>query len=426
MHPPGCARHRRFPLALSLVLLLIASACAGPTASLSRPSGSEISLPAPSPQATRAEPGLRARAGPVEAAAGPVEAAAVLPAAVSVVSPEAPPPAAPTPLEPARERAIVAPASFPSRPARPTQPSRAYVGPPGPKEGGVWAVVVGIDDYPGQEADLRAAGADAREVDAALAAYGVPPQHRVVLLDQQASAENIRGALNWLVSRASAEATAVFFYSGHVRQVTGAPDRDGESLDEAIVGAEGESIYDGEVAEILKRLEARTAWIGVAGCYGGGFDDALAPGRILTAAAAEGDLAYENSALGRSYLVEYMVRRAMLQRNAPGSVQEAFGWAQQQIARQYPSRQPVMVDRSKGPVGLGQAAPTGTSQSAPAPEASPSPPRELQPEPQPAPREEGLPGQEACTKMLSVVVCPEKRTGAIVVATRPPTSGRAH
>ena len=47
----------------------------------------------------------------------------------------------------------------------------------------------------------------------------------------------------------------------------------------------------------------------------------------MTAAAAETDLAYENSALGHSYLVEYMVRRAMLQGRAPGSVQEPFSWA---------------------------------------------------------------------------------------------------
>lgn len=153
----------------------------------------------------------------------------------------------------------------------------------------MWSVVVGIDDYPGQEGDLRAATADARDVDAALGAYGVPSHHRILLLDQEASAGNIRGALAWLVAHAAADATAVFFYAGHVRQVSGDVDRDAESLDEAMVGADGGHVYDGEVAEILERLEARTAWIGVAACYGSGFDDALAPGRLITAAAAEPD-----------------------------------------------------------------------------------------------------------------------------------------
>lgn len=293
----------------------------------------------------------------------------------------------------------------------------------------MWAVVVGIDDYPGQEGDLRAATADARDVDAALGAYGVPPHHRILLLDQEASAGNIRGSLAWLVAHAAADATAVFFYAGHVRQVSGDVDRDGESLDEAMVGADGGPVYDGEVAEILEGLEARTAWIGVAACYGGGFDDALAPGRLITAAAGEPELAYENSTLGHSYLVEYMVRRAMLQGQAPGSVQEAFGWARAQIARDYPNRQPVMVDRAKGPVVLGggrspTAAPKGAPAEPPQPEAQPTP--ESAPT-DPPPAEEESPGSGACATVLGVSVCSDSRASmGVGMAARSPAWRRAY
>ena len=236
---------------------------------------------------------------------------------------EAPPVEVPAPAPQAADKPIVAPTSFNARPARPARAPRALTSASGaaPKEGGVWAVVVGIDDYPGSDADLKAAKADARDVDDALAGYGVPPHRRIVLLDQDATADNIKGSLGWLASRASADSTAVFFYSGHVRQITGDPDGDGEAVDEAIVAADGNHVIDGEVAEILSGLEARSTWLGIAACYGSGFDDALASGRVVTAAAAEADLAYENSALGHSYLVEYMVRRAMLQAKAPGSVQ---------------------------------------------------------------------------------------------------------
>jgi hypothetical protein len=316
------------------------------------------------------------------------------------------------------ERPIVAPPAFPrTRSTAPRSSRTNYAS--GSKDGGVWAVVVGIDDYPGGDADLRAAVADAREVDSALAAYGVPANHRLVLLDQQATGDNIRGALAWMANRASADSTAVFFYSGHVRQVAGDADRDGEVIDEAIVAADGDNVYDGQVADLFRGLDARSAWIGIAACYGAGFDDALAPGRILTAAAGENDVAYENSSLGRSYMVEYMVRRAMLQGKAPASVQDAFAWARAQIARDYPNRQPAILDRSRGPVVLGR--PTAATPTAPErkPSAQPPPePKDPQPSAPPPTAPEPKPGGSACAQVLGVSVCSEQRSSGPPLARR--------
>jgi hypothetical protein len=345
-----------------------------------------------------------------ELAAAPVGAS---PVAVEPVPTTAStdPVAAPPTSAPAVDRPIVAPPTFPRARAAAARSTRtAYA--TGPMGGGVWAVIVGIDDYPGTDADLKAAVADARDVDSALAAYGVPASHRLVLLDAQATADNIRGALAWMTGRASADSTAVFFYSGHVRQVSGDPAHDGENVAEAIVGADGDNVYDGQVADILRNLEARTAWLGIAACYGGGFDNALAPGRILTAAAGENDVAYENSSLGHSYMVEYMVRRAMLQGKAAGSVQDAFAWARAQIARDYPNRQPVIIDRTRGPVVLGRTvAPSAPENRKP----SAQPPGESK-EPQPAPSAppptapDPKQGGGACAQVLGVSVCSEHRS----------------
>ena len=343
-----------------------------------------------------------AASSPSEPAATPIDA---VPAASVVTSPDTPPTSAN-----AFDRPIVAPAAFPkTRSTAPRSTRTNYAA--GPKDGGVWAVVVGIDDYPGGDADLRAAVADARDVDSALAAYGVPANHRFVLLDHQATADNIRGALAWMAARASADSTVVFFYSGHVRQVAGDPDRDGEVVDEAIVAADGDNVYDGQVADLLRGIDARSAWIGIAACYGAGFEDVLAPGRILTAAAGENDVAYENSSLGHSYMVEYMVRRAMLQGKAPASVQDAFAWARAQIARDYPNRQPAVIDRSRGPVVLGRPkAPTPNAERKPAPQPPPEPE-----DPQPAPSAppptapEPKPDGTACAQVLGVSVCSEQR-----------------
>ncbi|MGH9022241.1 MAG: caspase family protein, partial [Acidimicrobiia bacterium] len=323
-----------------------------------------------------------------EVAAGPVDAsllAGVQDAAAPVDTP------------------VVAPPSFEAPPATAAAPSRRLRS-VGAKEGGIWAVVVGIDDYPGTGHDLKAAVADAREVDGALGAYGVPASRRVLLLDGAATASAIRAGLGWLAGRASSDATAVFFYAGHVRQVSRGADGDSEDLDEAIVASDGAEVLDGEMASDLRRLEARSAWIGMASCYGAGFDDALAPGRVLTAAASEGDLAYENSGLGRSYLVEYMVRQAMRGGQAPGSVQEAFSWARDRIARDYPARIPVLVDRTTSPTRLGypggSAPGADRSNPAPPPEApAPAPPDA------PPPPQESPPETPSCTSLVGVTLC---------------------
>jgi hypothetical protein len=160
-------------------------------------------------------------------------------------------------------------------------------------------------------------------------------------------------------------------------------------------------------------MEARSAWIGIAACYGAGFDDALAPGRILTAAAGENDVAYENSSLGHSYMVEYMVHRAMLQGKAPRSVQDSFAWAKAQIAHDYPNRQPVMIDRSRSPVVLGQTVPAAAPDNR-RPPAAAQPPAQKDPRPggsaPPSTAPEPKPGQSPCAEVLSVTLCSEKRS----------------
>lgn len=239
----------------------------------------------------------------------------------------------------------------------------------------MWAVVIGIDDYPGRGSDLRASVDDADAVDAALEAYGVPADRRLVLRDTQATAAVIADALRWLVERAGPDATAVVFYAGHVRKL--APGR------EAIVAADGELLSDVAMADLLRPLAAQHTWIAMASCYGAGFDEALAPNRVLTAAAGADSLAYENAAYRNSYLVEYMVERAMLQGRAPDSVEQAFAWAAAALRAEHPNRVPVQDDRVTGELALGtppgRAVPPSPSP-APAPAPAPSPPEHEPPD----------------------------------------------
>lgn len=231
-----------------------------------------------------------------------------------------------------------------------TAPGNEIARATGPAGTGVWAVVIGVDEYPGTY-DLRAGVADAIEVESMLEQAAVPASQRRVLLDGDATLPAVRESLDWLVANAGPRSTVLVFFSGHVREVGGDPDGDGEDVDEALLLADDQEYTDGEMADALRTLRARHAWIAIAGCYGGGFDDTLAPGRILTAASPEGDLAWENDRFNRTYLVEYMIGRTALAGGA-GSVQDAFAQALAALKVDYPHRLPVMFDQSGAPVTL--------------------------------------------------------------------------
>ena len=120
----------------------------------------------------------------------------------------------------------------------------------------------------------------------------------------QATGAGIRAAADWLVAHSTDGTTAVFYYAGHVDKLSRST--------EAIRGSDLAEVTDADLAAHFSQLHARAAWFTIAGCFGGGFNELLGPGRILTAASDANSLSYENETFGRSYLDEYMVRRGML------------------------------------------------------------------------------------------------------------------
>jgi hypothetical protein len=102
---------------------------------------------------------------------------------------------------------------------------------------------------------------------------------------------------------------------------------------------------------------------------------------VLTAAADANHLAYENSSFHRSYLVEYMVHRAMLQDEANASVQAAFSYARAALSRDYPQRLPVQYDSTgkELDIRMGVAAPPPPPPSKPKGSSSPPPPTNAPP-----------------------------------------------
>lgn len=299
--------------------------------------------------------------------AAPVPAPADAGGVLEIAPPVGDSPIAPPPL-------VFDQPTTPRPPAPPPEQLRAANATPGvTPAAGTWAVLIGINDYPGQNHDLRSAINDINDVDEALKKMGVGGDRRLILRDGQATADRIRSSIDWLVARASSEAKVVFFYAGHVQKVA--------SSTEAMVGSDGGLIHDQELADRLVGLQARHAWIGIAACYSGGFTEVLKAGRILTAAATADSLAYENDGFGRSYLVEYMVRRGMLGRGFT-TVESAFAWANSELKRDYPNRTAFQDDQVNGDLDLRpetrSAPPPSGSQPAPQPSGggggSPPPP----------------------------------------------------
>ena len=218
--------------------------------------------------------------------------------------------------------------------------------PVAPSGTGTWAVIIGINRYPSGHFDLQSAVPDARDVDEALGRFGVPPGQRLVMTDESATGCRIDAAADWLVRNAGPAATAVFFYAGHARKLGGST--------EALIAADGANVTDADLAHHLAGLQSAHTWIGISACFGGGFDELLGPGRILTAAAGPNALAYENEGFHRSYLVQYMVRKAMIEGAAPDTVQQSYQWAWAALDRDYPNRMPYQIDRAGGPLDIHQ------------------------------------------------------------------------
>jgi hypothetical protein len=290
------------------------------------------------------------------------------------------------------------PATFDAPAATAAPPPPTLLSAAGAESGGTWAVVIGIDDYPGSGSDLRQSVHDANDTDAALAAYGIPADRRVLLRNTQATARVIADSLRWLVSRAGPDATAVFFYAGHVRKLG--------SGSEAIVAADGNLVSDRMMADLLRPLAARQTWIALASCYAGGFDEVLAPGRILTGAAGPNSLAYENTAYGNSYLVEYMIDRAMREGRAAGSVEQSYGWAYEALRRDHPNRLPVQYDRLDGELRLGAPPAPAPQQQQPS---SPPPQQPSNPDQPPPPPPDD---HDGCVLTIgNVVGCGDRTIG---------------
>lgn len=157
--------------------------------------------------------------------------------------------------------------------------SRTYT--TGGPSNGKYALLVGIDDYPGIGNDLNGPVEDARIMYRALTErFGFDPANIVVLNDSDATRENIANGVIEHLGQAGPDGVAVLFFSGHGIHVgeniglTGAldPEPRGDG-DEAIFiyghGGESSVLLDEELGFLIETIEAGRALVVVDACYSG-------------------------------------------------------------------------------------------------------------------------------------------------------------
>lgn len=141
-----------------------------------------------------------------------------------------------------------------------------------------WAVVVGISRYQHAEQNLRFAAEDARSVSKALQEHcGFQPDHIKLLLDEEATATNLRSALGtWLPRVAGRGDLVVIYYSGH-----GSPDLDTNVTEDGIrkylvtYDADPEDLFGtavpmDDLSSALLRLRSERTVLLLDSCFSGG------------------------------------------------------------------------------------------------------------------------------------------------------------
>jgi caspase domain-containing protein len=196
-----------------------------------------------------------------------------------------------------------------------------------------WAVLVGIDVYPGKIVDNVGSQGDVSDLRTLLIGNGFPADHILTITEKNATAANIRAGMRFLVDHATDNSLSVFHYSGHIKQLSGDKDRDGEVLDEYLWPYDSKFIADAELSGTLKQVRGWT-WIDIAGCEGAGLADGVTEfNRVFTAASQESEKAYEHpqwhNSVFTGLLVDFGGLHGQADRNQDGrfSIQESFNFA---------------------------------------------------------------------------------------------------
>jgi hypothetical protein len=128
------------------------------------------------------------------------------------------------------------------------------------------ALCVGINNYPGASNDLLGCVNDANDWFALLIGLGFETS---IMLDSQATRQNVKNGLAGLVASAGENDVIVFTYSGHGTQVIDVSGDEGNTYDEAIYVYDG-TVLDDDLRSIIDKLDTKATLVVISdSCFSG-------------------------------------------------------------------------------------------------------------------------------------------------------------
>ncbi len=255
----------------------------------------------------------------------------------------------------------------------------------------VWAVVIGISDYHDVE-DLPYAHRDAQAVTRWLLNQEVAPERIRLLTDDPSDLRdrtglsvepptliNVREALGWLRRSAGEDDLVLIHFSGHGYQGPDDGTDEADLVDEFFVlqdtkavAKEDTALRDDEFGRFLDRIASNHVLVFFDSCYAGGLSRSLPPGRrstgeegdwfgdlrlegrLVLAAASEGEEAYESPELEHGVFTHFLLRglrgEADLNKDYHVTVWELYEY----VAAEVPPFVAAERDRPQHPQMLGE------------------------------------------------------------------------
>ena len=134
----------------------------------------------------------------------------------------------------------------------------------------VFAVMVGVSDYPDDYNDLPFTDEDAVKLEEELARQGVLNPASIVLTNARATRSAVTAAFEQVAAQAGPDDLFIFFFSGHgVQEDSDDPaELDGQS---ELLSLHDGDLSDDELAALFDTVDARLALLVIDACYSGGF-----------------------------------------------------------------------------------------------------------------------------------------------------------
>jgi hypothetical protein len=165
------------------------------------------------------------------------------------------------------------------------------------------AICVGINNYPGTSNDLQGCVNDANDWFALLSGFGFDTS---LMLDSQATRQNVKDALSGLVASAGEGDVIVFTYSGHGTQVIDFNSDEGDVYDEAIYVYDG-TILDDALRVIINKINPKATLVVISdSCFSGSVT------RFIPENAKPRFMPVENISIGRLVRQRFLLPEASM------------------------------------------------------------------------------------------------------------------